>query len=183
MDRQPKLQEKNPLRRLSGRYLKWTAYGLLILISGLLQMAPRAVPALFGARPLLLIPIVVSVAMFEGPVGGAAAGIGGGLLWDLYADRLFGFHALFLMILCCAAGLLVRLLIRNNLLSALLLITGTLLAQGLADWFFTYVLWMNSDAVYVLIRRMLPDMAYTLVLAPALYGITLLVAKRLRRQD
>ena len=108
MDNQPKLNEKNPLHRLSGRYLKWTAYGLFLLLMCLLQAAPYLIPEIFGARPL--IPIVVSIAMFEGPVGGAAAGIAGGLLWDLYADRLFGFSALFLMAICCACGLLVRLL-------------------------------------------------------------------------
>lgn len=179
MDNQPKLNEKNPLHRLSGRYLKWTAYGLLILGAGLLQMAPRVFPAVFGARPLLLIPIVVSIAMFEGPVGGAAAGIAGGLLWDLYADRLFGFSALFLMAICCACGLLVRLLIRNNLLSAMLLFSGALLTQGLMDWFFNYVLWMKEDPLYMLGRMLLPDMAYTLVVSPLLYGLTLLIAKTL----
>ena len=146
-------------------------------------MAPRVFPAVFGARPLLLIPIVVSIAMFEGPVGGAAAGIAGGLLWDLYADRLFGFSALFLMAICCACGLLVRLLIRNNLLSAMLLFSGALLTQGLMDWFFNYVLWMKEDPLYMLGRMLLPDMAYTLVVSPLLYGLTLLIAKTLRKRD
>ena len=112
-----KIESGDPVRKLSGRYLKWTAYGLLILGAGLLQMAPRVFPAVFGARPLLLIPIVVSIAMFEGPVGGAAAGIAGGLLWDLYADRLFGFSALFLMAICCACGLEGELKIENGKLS------------------------------------------------------------------
>ena len=80
MAKETKLNDRNPLRKLSGRYLKWTAYGLLLLGASLLQMAPRAIPSIFGARPLLLIPIVVSIAMFEGPIGGAAAGIAGGLL-------------------------------------------------------------------------------------------------------
>ena len=138
---------------------------------------------MFGARPLLLIPIVVSIAMFEGPVGGAAAGIAGGLRWDLYADRLFGFSALFLMAICCACGLLVRLLIRNNLLSAMLLFSGALLTQGLMDWFFNYVLWMKEDPLYMLGRMLLPDMAYTLVVSPLLYGLPLLIAKTLRKRD
>ena len=183
MDNQPKLNEKNPLHRLSGRYLKWTAYGLLILGAGRMQRPPRGFPAVSGARPLQLTPIVVSIAMFEGPVGGAAAGIAGGLLWDLYADRLFGFSALFLMAICCACGLLVRLLIRNNLLSAMLLFSGALLTQGLMDWFFNYVLWMKEDPLYMLGRMLLPDMAYTLVVSPLLYGLTLLIAKTLRKRD
>lgn len=183
MDNQTKLNEKNPMRRISGRYLKWTAYGLLLLGAAILQMAPRVFPSIFGARPLLLVPVIISIAMFEGPIGGAAAGIAGGLLWDLYADRLFGFSALFLMAIGCACGLLVRLLIRNNLLSAMLLFAGGLLVQGLTDWFFNYVLLMKDDPLFVLVRLMLPDMGYTLVVSPALYGLTLLVAKILRKRD
>ena len=183
MDNQPKLNEKNPMRRLSGRYLKWTAYGLLILGAGLLQMAPRVFPAVFGARPLLLIPIVVSIAMFEGPVGGAAAGIAGGLLWDLYADRLFGFSALFLMAICCACGLLVRLLLRNNLLSALLLVGGALLFQGLADWFFTVLLLGRDSPLYVLLHMTLPDLLYSLVLAPLIYALVTGVTRLLRHRE
>lgn len=183
MENETKLNEKNPLRKLSGRYLKWTAYGLLLLCASLLQMAPRAIPSIFGARPLLLIPIVVSIAMFEGPIGGAAAGIAGGLLWDLYADRLFGFNAFILMIVCCACGLLVRLLIRNNLLSALLLFSGALLVQGLADWFFNHVLLMKEEPFYALVRLTLPNLAYTLVISPLLYGLTLLIARMLRKRE
>lgn len=183
MDNQPKLNEKNPLHRLSGRYLKWTAYGLLILGAGLLQMAPRVFPAVFGARPLLLIPIVVSIAMFEGPVGGAAAGIAGGLLWDLYADRLFGFSALFLMAICCACGLLVRLLLRNNLWTALLLCAGAGLFQVLCDWFFNYALLAYERPFTVLAISYLPNLLYTLILSPLLYAMTYGVTKLLRNRQ
>lgn len=183
MDREPKLREKSPIQRLSGRYLKWTAYGLLLLGAALLQMAPHVFPEIGGARPCLLLPVVVSIAMFEGPIGGAAAGVAAGLLWDLYAARLFGFNALILLVIGCVCGLLVRLLIRNNVLSATLLILGALLVQGLLDWFCYYVIWMREEPLFVLWRFVLPNMAYTLVLAPALYGLTLFVAKMLRRRD
>lgn len=178
-----KIESGDPVRKLSGRYLKWTAYGLFLLLMCLLQAAPYLIPEIFGARPLLVVPTVVFIAMFTGPIGGAAAGIAGGLLWDLYSDRLLGFNAIVLLIICCACGLLVRLLIRNNLLSAMLLFSGALLTQGLMDWFFNYVLWMKEDPLYMLGRMLLPDMAYTLVVSPLLYGLTLLIAKTLRKRD
>lgn len=51
------------------------------------------------------------------------------------------------------------------------------------DWFFNYVLWMKEDPLYMLGRMLLPDMAYTLVVSPLLYGLTLLIAKTLRKRD
>ena len=125
-----KLHGKNPVPRLAGRYIKWTAYGLLILLFSILQSTPRLIPEICGASPLLLVPLTVCIAMYAGPVGGAAAGIAGGFLWDLYSDRLLGFNALLLLAVGCACGLLVRLLLRNNLLSALLLVGGALLLTG-----------------------------------------------------
>jgi len=122
MSEQPQpVGSRNPLQRLSRRYLTWTAYGLLIVAAVILQSLPRGLPVIGGVRPVLIVPLVVCAAMYEGPVGGAAAGIAAGLLWDMFSDRLLGFHALLLLIVGCACGLLVRLLIRNNLLSALLL--------------------------------------------------------------
>lgn len=182
MDDGKKLNGNEQMRRLQGRYLKWTAYGLMILLACILQSTPHLFTIL-GARPLLIVPVVISIAMFTGPVGGAAAGIAGGLLWDLYADRLLGFNALLLLILGCACGLLVHVLIRNNLLSAMLLIGGALLVQCLADWFFNHVLLGLDHPFYLLLHQVLPNMAYTLIVAPLLYGLTLLIARLLRRRE
>lgn len=70
-------------------------------------ITPRLSPEIYGASPLLLVPLTVCIAMYAGPVGGAAAGIAGGFLWDLYSDRLLGFNALLLLAVGCACGLLV----------------------------------------------------------------------------
>lgn len=182
MDEEDKIR-KNPVPRLAGRYLKWTAYGLLILLFSILQSTPRLLPTPWGASLLLMIPLTVCISMFAGPVGGAAAGVAAGLLWDLYADRLLGFSALLLLFIGCACGLLVRLLIRNNLLSALLLTSGALLFQGLADWFFNYLLLGLEDPLFVLVRLTLPDLGYTLVISPLVYGLVYLIAGLLRRRE
>ena len=101
----------------------------------------------------------------------------------MYADRLLGFSALLLLFIGCACGLLVRLLIRNNLLSALLLTSGALLFQGLADWFFNYLLLGLEDPLFVLVRLTLPDLGYTLVISPLVYGLVYLIAGLLRRRE
>ena len=93
--------------RLSPATAACVIYGGLILLFFLWQAAPHGFPTVFGARPMLLLPLVVAIAMFEGPGGGAAAGVAAGLLWDLYAFRLFGFHALLLLVLGAAVGLCV----------------------------------------------------------------------------
>ncbi len=173
----------NPMPKLSRRYLKWTAYGLILLVALLLQSAPHGFPEIAGGRPILLLPLAVAIAMFEGPVGGAAAGVAAGLLWDLFSDRLFGFNALLLMLLCCGCGLFVQLLMRNNLLSFLILTGGTLVIQGILDLFFNHILLSQAEPGYVLLHLLLPNALYTLALSPLLYAAIYGTARLLRKRE
>lgn len=172
-----------PIQRLSSRYLKWTAYGVVILLSTILQSLPRLFPSVGGSHPILVIPVVVCIAMFEGPIGGAAAGIAGGILWDLFSDRLLGFNALLLLFICCACGLMAQLLIRNNLLSSLLMTAAALFSQGILDWFFNVVLLSESEPVYILLHLTLPNMLYSFVLTPIIYFIVYAMARKLRNRE
>lgn len=172
-----------PMQRLSRRYLKWAVYGAAILLAVILQSLPRLFPSVGGARPILVIPVVVCIAMFEGPIGGAAAGIAGGILWDLFSDRLLGFNALLLLFICCACGLMAQLLIRNNLLSSLLMTAAALFSQGILDWFFNVLLLSKSEPLYTLLHLTLPNMLYSFLLTPILYFIIYALARKLRSRE
>ena len=162
----------NPMPKLGRRYLKWTAYGLILLLALLLQSAPHLFPVVAGGRPVLLLPLAVAIAMFEGPVGGAAAGVAAGLLWDLFSSRLLGFNALILLFV-----------MRNNLLSFLMLTGGTLVIQGILDWFVNHVLVSQAEPVYTLLHILLPNAVYTLALSPLLYAAVYGTARLLRRRE
>jgi cell shape-determining protein MreD len=170
-----------PHPRLNSRVVEVLAYGLLILLLGLWQAAPRGWPMIGGGRPLLLVPLVASVAMFAGPLGGGAAGVAAGLLWDMYSNRLFGFSGLVLLVIGCSVGLLVRLLLRNNVLSALLLTVGATLAWATVDWLCYYLLPMREGMVFLLTQQVLPNAVYTIALCLPIYGLVRLVTKILKK--
>lgn len=176
----PKITRGRLTARINRLYLRWVAYGLILLFVSLLQAAPRLFPAFFGAHPVPLVPFVVCIAMFEGPVVGAAFGIGGGLLWALYADRLFGFDALLLLAIGCMCGLLVQVFLRNNWLTSLLLNGAVLLLYVLVDWLLRYVLFRNAEAVYALLHILLPNALYTFILSPLVYVLIYRVARSMR---
>ncbi len=179
-----KSQEKRlSMKGLSKDYLKWAAYGLILILTTIVQALPHGLPTIAGGRPLLMIPVVVCIAMFEGPVDGAIAGMAGGLLWDLFSDRLLGFNALILLILCCACGLLSQLLIRNNLISSMLMVCASLIVQGVLDWFFNHVLVRQPEPLYALLHLTIPRIVYTLVLTPLLYLVVYAVCRFLRSHN
>ncbi len=164
---------------LNARTTACLAYGVLILLLALWQFSPRGWPPLLGGRPLLLIPLTAAVAMFTGPVGGAAAGVFAGVLWGLFSQALFGFHALMLMLLGMAVGLLVRLFLRNNGLSALLLCGGGTVAYTLFDWLCNRVLPLADGAWLQLWQRVLPNTLYTVLLCLPVYAAVRGVTKLL----
>lgn len=156
------------------------AWGAMLFLAALWQAAPNGWPTICGGRPLLLVPLVASVAMFVGPAGGAAAGVTAGLLWDLYSNHLFGVNALLLMILGCAVSLLTRLLLRNNFLSALMITGGAVVAHALCEWLLYQVLPLREGAVSALLHITLPNAVYTFVLALPVYAAVRLAAKLLK---
>ncbi len=166
---------------LSQNALSWLVYGLGALVLMLLQNAPHCFPVIGNARPTPLVLFVVCVALFEGPRIGAIIGVVAGLMWDLYALRLFGLTAVQLLIISVTVGLLVQWLLRTNFLSAMLLCAGGTLAQMLLEWLLNYALFLDEEAGRILVAVYLPNAAYTVLLSPLMYWLVLGLARFLRR--
>ena len=162
--------------------LTWIVYCACAFFMMLMQMAPRFFPIVYGARPTPLILLVVCVAMFEGSRIGAILGAVAGLLWDLYSFRVFGLHAMLLMLIGVAVGLLVQLILRTNFLSGMLLCLCAVLVHTFLEWLLCYVLFLNDESIAVLLNVYLPNALYTVLLSPFVYLITLFLARMLRRQ-
>lgn len=162
-------------------YLSLLVYGLAALVVLLMQTAPHLFPTLWGARPVPIVLLVVCVALCEGAQAGAIVGALSGLLWGIYSFRLFGFDALVLMLIGLTAGLLVEWLLRANFSTAMLLCAGTILLWTILDWLFFFVLADTERPLSVLLRVLLPDALYTMLLAPLLFWPVLWLAHFVRR--
>lgn len=69
-------------------------FALLILTAALLQTTAFSRLTLFGVSPDLMLVVVISFALLEGPSTGAAVGFSGGLLRDLLLDSPKGLTGL-----------------------------------------------------------------------------------------
>jgi rod shape-determining protein MreD len=80
------------------------AFGLTILTAVLLQSTVFARLTLFGVSPDLVLAVVISFALIEGPIAGAVLGFSGGLLRDLLLDAPKGLTGLSYLIVGYAVG-------------------------------------------------------------------------------
>lgn len=145
------------------KIFKWAVYLALIFLLCMIQMTPHLLPAIFGARPVLLIPIVVCIAMFEGDALGITCGIVGGLFWDAIGSRLLGFNSILMLLFAFACAMLIEHLMSRRLVTAMLFCAGALMIWQLADWLCFHVIPGYGSAGYTLLTTGLPVVIYSFV--------------------
>ena len=124
-------------RRSRSQLLKWGCYVLALFVCAALQTTPGLFQ-LGEAKPLLVLPLCLAVAVFEGEFAGALLGTVGGLLWDYAAGRTVGMLALELLLLCFGVSVLVQLYLQVNPGNFAAVNTMTALLVLSLDWLFFY---------------------------------------------
>lgn len=156
---------------------KWAVYGLLLLICCILQSTPGFFQ-IMGIRPLLILPIVIAVASFEAPLAAGIFGACGGLLWDLTADRLFGFQGFLLLVYCVAVSLMIEYYLRLRLLNYFWMALCVVLLHALIDFYFYFSAWGYENVWQIFLQRNLPVTACTAAVSPVFYGIVYAIQKK-----
>ncbi len=153
------------------RYLysiKHAVYALLLLLLYVLQTVPGLF-VLFGAKPLLVIPAAIAIAIMEGEFVGGMYGAFAGLLCDMGGFSLFGFNAFFVSLCCIFAGLLVIYLMHGNLRACLLFVLLTALFCKSLEYLFAFGMWHLESAWKIYLYSVLPMVVYTALAAIPIY--------------
>lgn len=141
---------------------KYLLYVLIVYFSYILQVTPSLF-SIAGVRPVLVLPAVICIAMFEGELTGALIGVFGGLLCDLSSGLIYGFNGLLFLLFCAAAGLLILHLMRLTLTNALIFSLVALAVRDLLEFYFLYILWGYEGSSIIFLRKFLPSVFYSLL--------------------
>lgn len=131
--------------------LKWICYCLLGVFAFLGATSGGS------SKALLMIPLAVSVAIFEGEIPSAAMGVFMGLLCDISADKLLGFTAFYLCVVAGGISALFRQLMRKNIFNFAWIY---LLAGGIylyLDYYFFYEIWQREGYESVVSSVIIPS--------------------------
>ena len=161
--RSPLMTNKKPI--FAAKYFSYIIFIILLFV---LQTTPGFLTVL-EIKPNFVIPAAVCIAMREGEFLGGLYGAFVGILCDLGGFNLFGLNAILLLIAGVACGLLTIYLLQPGLFNFLLLLAAVLLARGLLDYLLNFLMWGYENVWMVLAYRILPGIAYSLVMAPLVY--------------
>lgn len=148
--------------------LRRGSLALILLVLSVLQNTDGFFPQIFGVRALLLIPAVVCIAMFERDMAGMFFGLFAGALWDMNAGGA-SFNALYLMAVGFICGTLINTIMRNNIVTALLLSMVFIPVYVIGYWFFHFVVGGIDMAGFVFLRYYLPSIFYSAVFLPLMF--------------
>ena len=165
------------------RAIRWLAYTIEILVFFTLQETPGLIPEIGGARPIVVIPAVLAVAMFESEIPAVFFGLFGGLLVDFGFGGMLGFHGLLLAAVCYGVSLIAANLVRTNFLTAMLVSIVVTAAVTLLDWACFYVMYGYGEVLYALTAHYLPIFIYTAALMPITYYFNRALASQIRSKE
>lgn len=148
---------------------RYVIYALIIFLAHILQNTISIFPEIMSVRPVLLLSIAVCIAMFEGEIVGAAAGLLAGVLWDTVTVTADGYMTLYLTISCAICGILLRIFMRNNI-ATYFIVNSVALALFLV----TYVLFFIAargidDSAAIFFTYYVPMGLYSFILTPLWY--------------
>ncbi len=148
------------------KYIRWAIYCALLTISVLLQNAPDGFLGISGARVFLAIPLCIAIAMFEREVPAAVFGAFAGALWDV-SSGVDGFNTFVLMVLCAVSSLFISHLMRNNILTSLVLGAGSVAVYEIV--YIAVRFWGAGSPVRPIFTFYLPALVLTVAFIPLCY--------------
>lgn len=154
------------------KYIRWAIFSALLVFSVLLQNSVGGLLEFLGARVFLCIPFLVAIAMFEREVPAAIFGAFAGALWDV-SSGVDGFNTIVLMALCAVSSLLISHLMRNNLITALVLGAGSVTAYEII--YIAVRFWGAGSPIRQIFTFYLPSLIVTVIFVPVCYSIIKLI--------
>lgn len=156
--------------------LRWIIYAFIILLCFVFLTSGSF------RKPLILIPVALCISSYAREHNAVITGIICGLLLDIVCNKLFGFNAIILMLMCAGVSLLYKYYLTNKFLNFLVLSASGIFIQGVLDYFFFYAIWEYSNVSLIYTDHILPCCIYTLISAFAVYPVIHSINRMLRPQ-
>ena len=140
---------------------------LLISAAVFIQNTAWHLPLPGSPRVFIALPLAVCISMFEREIASALFGAFTGVLWDI-SSGADGFNALVIMLLCAVCSVLVSRIMRNNIVTSLVLSAGAC-AVYIIVYILVFTVFSGGFAPGALLAFYLPALALTVIAAVPLY--------------
>lgn len=149
----------------------------IILVAFLLQSTVFQVLSLGSIGPNLMVIVTSSFGFMRGKKEGLWVGFFCGLLEDIFYGRLLGMHAMIYMYIGYANGYFNHIFYEEDIKLPIFLISVSELVYGLSTYLIMFMMRSRFAFVYYLMRIILPELLYTIVITLVLYRFLYAVSR------
>lgn len=133
--------------------------------------------------PNLLLIFTVSIALMRGEKTGLLIGFFAGLLLDIFTGNTVGFYALIYMYLGYGTGGFSMIFFQEDVKLPIIMILINDFLYGFLVYLFMFLLRGRTDLGYYMIKVILPEIIYTIVITLFLYPIILWINRKLENDE
>ena len=135
-------------------------------------------PKPWGIPSMLMVPVVISIGMFERETAGMFFGLFAGMLIDTFSSETVCFHSVMLTAAGYFSGVLITRLLRNNLKTCLLLNMVFLFVYNTLFYIINYHRTVDDFIPYAYSDVYVASVFYTMVFVPFVYWIIRAIFKK-----
>ena len=158
--------------RINNRFIiKSLIYTLIFIIFTVLETNILNGAEIFGAKPNLIISLVIAAAVFENERYAAVLGLICGFVTDSAFESPFLFSGIYYFFAAYLCGIISRLYFTKSPLTMMFLILPVCAVREIFNLFFLIGTWKNFNILYALRHYIAPEYIYTAALAPVVYFI------------
>lgn len=163
-------------------FLRYLAYSLEIIILYILASTPHLLPEIFGSKPVILLPVALSIAVFESETVAMSFGFVCGVLTDVGFSGKIGFYTVVLTLLCFAIGYCARNFFVTNLLNASIIGIVSIAVLILVHFWLNVSLADIPDAGKYFVSHYISRIIYTGAFFVPLYFLSRLLCSTMKNE-
>ena len=153
---------------------------VFVLVTFFVQNTGGLFPAPAGVHAILLIPLVVSISMFEREFAGLFFGLFAGMMLDAFSADTICFHSVSFTIIGFAAGALITYVMRNNLVCAAIFTAAFTFIYN-TFYFVFYCAFNGTETPFTdYFRFFFLSVIYTIIFTPLYYFIVREIFKKFK---
>ena len=164
---------------MTGRFkiLRYIAYVIGILVFYVLSGIPNFMPSILGNKPILLLPVAITIAVFETEIPAMFFGLFCGALCDVGFGDKIGFYTIALTILCFFFGYCASNFFVTSFANTTVIGVATITALVCLYFLFFCAGTNTPNAGAHFLRHYLVRIAYTVVFLPLFFWLNKLLRK------
>jgi len=154
---------------------------VLIIICFLLQSTVLQALTIGSIAPNLLVLLTVSFALMRGKKEGMFVGFLSGLLLDIFSGGVIGFYALLYTLIGYFNGYCYRIFYDDDIKMPILLTAVSTTGINIVFYLCHFLLRGRTEFFYYLVRILIPDVIYTMILTMICYRLLFALNRKLEK--